>query len=82
MGGEAGGALRWRVPAKRHRHALPAVPLRRGHPSVRAAVFSTELLTGAILAPGKRTVTSLLRIMGLAHERRFVNDHRVLNRAG
>jgi len=27
------------------------------------------LLTGAILAPGKRTVTSLLRIMGLAHER-------------
>ncbi len=39
------------------------------------------LLTGAILAPGKRTVTSLLRIMGLAHERRFVNYHRVLNRA-
>ena len=40
------------------------------------------LLAGAILAPGKRTVTSLLRIMGLAHERRFVNYHRVLNRAG
>ena len=39
------------------------------------------LLTGAILTPGKRTVTSLLRIMGLAHERRFVNYHRVLNRA-
>ncbi len=39
------------------------------------------LLTGAILAPGKRTVTSLLRIMGLARERRFVNYHRVLNRA-
>ena len=39
------------------------------------------LLTGAILAPGKRTVTSLLRIMGLTHERRFVNYHRVLNRA-
>ena len=39
------------------------------------------LLTGVILAPGKRTVTSLLRIMGLAHERRFVNYHRVLNRA-
>ncbi len=31
------------------------------------------LLTGAILAPGKRTVTSLLHIVGLAHERRFVN---------
>jgi hypothetical protein len=39
------------------------------------------LLIGAILAPGQRTVTSLLRIMGLSGERRFVNYHRVLNRA-
>ena len=39
------------------------------------------LLTGAILAPGKRTVTSLLRIAGLGQERRFTNYHRVLNRA-
>lgn len=39
------------------------------------------LLTGAILAPGKRTVTSLLRITGLGRERRFANYHRVLNRA-
>ena len=39
------------------------------------------LLTGAILAPGQRTVTSILRITGLARERRFVNYHRVLNRA-
>ena len=39
------------------------------------------LLIGAILAPGKRTVSSLLRIGGLAQERRFVNYHRVLNRA-
>src|SRR5689334_24936451 len=39
------------------------------------------LLTGAILAPGKRTVTSLLRIAGLSGERRFTNYHRVLNRA-
>ena len=39
------------------------------------------LLIGAILAPGKRTVTSLLRNMGLSQERRFVNYHRVLNRA-
>jgi hypothetical protein len=39
------------------------------------------LLVGAILAPGKRTVSSLLRISGLARERRFVNYHRVLNRA-
>ena len=40
-----------------------------------------QLLIGAILAPGKRTVTSLLRIAGLSRERRFVNYHRVLNRA-
>ncbi len=39
------------------------------------------LLTGAILAPGQRTVTSILRITGLAQERRFVNYHRVLSRA-
>jgi hypothetical protein len=39
------------------------------------------LLIGAILAPGKRTVTSLLRVTGLARERRFVNYHRVLSRA-
>jgi DDE superfamily endonuclease len=39
------------------------------------------LLLGAILAPGKRTVTSCLRIMGLRQERRFVNYHRVLSRA-
>src|SRR5215207_8458950 len=39
------------------------------------------LLIGAILAPGQRTVTSLLRITGLCRERHFVNYHRVLNRA-
>jgi hypothetical protein len=39
------------------------------------------LLIGAILAPGKRTVTSLLRITGLSCEPRFVNYHRVLSRA-
>jgi DDE superfamily endonuclease len=39
------------------------------------------LLIGAILTPGRRTVTSLLRITGRARERRFVNDHRVLSRA-
>jgi DDE superfamily endonuclease len=39
------------------------------------------LLLGAILAPGQRTVTSLLRITGLTREGRFVNYHRVLNRA-
>ena len=39
------------------------------------------LLIGAVLAPGQRTVASLLRIMGLSHERHFVNYHRVLSRA-
>jgi hypothetical protein len=39
------------------------------------------LLVGAILVPGQRTVTGILRISGLRRERRFVNYHRVLNRA-
>jgi hypothetical protein len=39
------------------------------------------LLIGAILVPGRRTVTSILRISGLSRERRFVNYHRILNRA-
>jgi hypothetical protein len=39
------------------------------------------LLIGAILTPGQRTVTSVLRIIGRAQERRFVNVHRILNRA-
>ncbi len=39
------------------------------------------LLLGAILTPGPRTVTAALRVMGLAMERHFTNDHRVLNRA-
>src|SRR5262245_48547087 len=43
--------------------------------------YAQQLLTGAILAPGVRTVTSVLRVLGRAGERRFVNYHRVLNRA-
>ena len=39
------------------------------------------LLAGAILAPGKRTVASALRAVGLEHERRFCRYHRVLSRA-
>lgn len=42
---------------------------------------ATVLLVGAILAPGKRTVSSVLRIMGRGQEHRFQNYHRVLNRA-
>lgn len=40
-----------------------------------------ELVIGAILAPGRRTVTSILRVLGLAGDRQFQNYHRVLNRA-
>ncbi len=39
------------------------------------------LVIGAILAPGKRTVTAALRVMGLRGERQFQNFHRVLSRA-
>ena len=39
------------------------------------------LVLGAILASGKRTVSSCLRVMGLAWETHFTNYHRVLNRA-
>ena len=39
------------------------------------------LLIGAILVPGRRTVTAVLRIMGLSEERQFQTYHRVLNRA-
>jgi DDE superfamily endonuclease len=49
--------------------------------SQRVWVHAQVLLLGAILAPGPRTVTAALRIMGLALERRFTNYHRVLNRA-
>ncbi len=39
------------------------------------------LVSGAILAPGKRTVTQALRVMGLADRPGFGRYHEVLNRA-
>ena len=39
------------------------------------------LLVGAILAPGKRTVTAALRVLGLKDDKQYQNYHRVLNRA-
>lgn len=39
------------------------------------------LMAGAILAIGKRTVTAVLRVMGLSQEKHFQTYHRVLNRA-
>src|SRR3954454_24067465 len=55
----------------------PLVPLfnRRSWPHV------LVLVAGMLLAPGKRTVTVALRVMGLAQTRRFERYHRVLNRA-
>lgn len=39
------------------------------------------LITGAILAPGRRTVTAVLRVMGFSTDPHFQCYHRVLNRA-
>ncbi len=49
--------------------------------SERVWPFAQELLLGAILAPGKRTVSSILRVLGLGAFVHFQNYHRVLNRA-
>lgn len=48
--------------------------------SERVWEWANILLVGAILAPGTRTVTSALRVMGLSQERQFQTFHRVLNR--
>ncbi len=48
----------------------------------RSVFMSAQLLLiGAILTPGRRTVTSALRVMGLSQTPNFQNYHRVLNRA-
>jgi hypothetical protein len=39
------------------------------------------LLIGAILTPGKRVVTEVLRVMGLSESQQFAQYHQVLNRA-
>lgn len=52
-------------------------PLFRGRTFAHAQV----LCVGAILTPGRRTVTAALRAIGLAQEKHFQNYHRVLNRA-
>lgn len=40
-----------------------------------------ELVRGAILAPGKRTMSSVLRVLGKSHEASYAKYHHVLNRA-
>ena len=49
--------------------------------SHRVWLHAQVLLVGAMLAPGARTVTAALRVMGLAGERHCTNDPRILNRA-
>ena len=49
--------------------------------SKRVWTHAQILVVGALLAPGKRTVTAVLRVMGLSQEQHFQNYHRVLNRA-
>ena len=49
--------------------------------SKRIWVWAEVLLIGAVVAPGKRTVTAVLRVMGLSECRQFQTYHRVLNRA-
>jgi hypothetical protein len=69
--------------------AMLALPIAfRSAIGVFAPVFSRPvwphvkvLLTGAVLAPGQRTVTAILRIMGLSAAPDFQTYHRVLHRA-
>lgn len=48
--------------------------------SERVWQWAKVLLIGAILAPGERTVTAILRVMGCSDEKQFQNYHWVLDR--
>lgn len=65
------------LPTEMIRVLAPFVPLF----SERVWQHVQLLLAGAILAPGKRTVASALRAVGLGEEPRFCRYHRVLSRA-
>lgn len=65
------------LPTEMIRVLLPFAPLF----SKRVWWHVQLLLVGMILAPGKRTVASALRAVGLEEERRFCRYHRVLSRA-
>ena len=56
---------------------VPFRPVFRSQTWVKAEL----LLVGALLSPGKRTVTAALRVLGLAQEINFAKYHHVLNRA-
>jgi hypothetical protein len=49
--------------------------------SLRVWPYAQALLLGSILAPGKRTVSAILRVLGLGDLVHFQNYHRVFNRA-
>jgi hypothetical protein len=65
------------LPATMIRLLAPFAPLY----SERVFRHAQVLLAGTILAPGRRTVSSALRAMGLGHHKRFHRYHRVLSRA-
>jgi hypothetical protein len=65
------------LPPKMVQALVPFAPLF----SKRVFRHAQLLVVGAILAPGKRTVASALRAMGLDQEKRFHRYHRVLSRA-
>ena len=77
-------------PSRRRDGARPASgPTDPGHLAVGVPTLFTApvwnrilvLVAGAVLAPGKRTVTQVLRVMGLADEPSFRRYHEVLSRA-
>jgi hypothetical protein len=47
----------------------------------RVFVHVQLLIAGAVLAPGKRTISSVLRIVGLSQHKAFHKYHRVLSHA-
>ncbi len=67
-------------------HSLPAAlegVLESFAPVFRRPIWrrAQVLLIGALLSPGRRTVTQALRVVGLGGERHFPSYHRVLSRA-
>src|SRR5947208_5242914 len=65
---------------------LPAEIMTRLQPfaplfSARVWRHAQLLVVGAILAPGQRMVSMVLRVLGLSHLATFSTYHRVLNRA-
>src|ERR1700710_2092244 len=66
-----------------NRAANPGILAGRFRPCFTAPVWNhiLVLVAGAVLAPGKRTVTQALRVMGLTDRPGFGRYHEVLNRA-